>query len=201
MTPVTWTRIVVVEAVALVLAACGGSGNDDTTTASTAAPAPVTSTPVATPTTTAPTIAAAPLIASSATPVSVNGTLNVSAGISEVGVSNATGGFSAAGPNDYCRVAIYEIVDSGDSRKYDLSVVFAKSDKAASYVSLSLNGGGSPFNARVATPVPGVTVDIVARRIRFANTTLGAGATYSATLNGTLDYPTQSAAGDRASCG
>ncbi|CAN5325388.1 hypothetical protein BH10PSE18_BH10PSE18_20860 [soil metagenome] len=191
----------------LLLAACGG-GSDNSGAgaagASTTATTSTTSTPAATaPTTSAPTTAltAAPLTISAASPASLNGTLNVTGGLPEVGISGATGSYASAGPNDYCRVAIYEMVDSGDGKKYDLQVIFAKSDRSASFIGLSLNGNAAGYSARAAAPISGVTVDIATRRIGFSNVVLGAGGANAATLNGMLDYPTNSAAADRTTCG
>lgn len=201
----TWPRTVAASALLLLLAACGGGSDSGTSAAaaastSTTTTPPVTTTPPATTTTTT-TLTAAPLVISAAAPTTLNGTLNVTGGIPEVGISGATGTYASAGPNDYCRVAIYEMVDNGDGKKYDLQVIFAKSDRAASFISLSLNGNAAGYSARAATPITGVTVDIGTRRIGFSNVVLGAGGANAATLNGTLDYPTNSAAADRTTCG
>lgn len=196
----TRPRTVAASLLVLLLAACGGGSDNGTATTAAASMTSTTSTTTTTTSTTV-TLTAAPLVISAASPSSLNGTLNVAGGIPEVGVSGATGTYSSAGPNDYCRVAIYEAVDSGDSKKYDLQVIFAKSDRTASYIGLSLNGNAAGYSTRAAAPISGVTVDLTSRRIGFTNVVLGAGGANAATLNGTLDYPTNTAAADKVTCG
>lgn len=122
-------------------------------------------------------------------------------GNNESGISNSTGGFSSGGPNDFCRVQIYQMTNSGDSRKYTLQVVYAKSDRVVSYTILSLDGPGTAFAARAVAPIAGISVDIFNRRITFNNVVLGAGGSTTTTVNGTLEYETNANAADRTSCG
>lgn len=166
------------------LSACGGGGDNSGT--------PVWGTP----------ITAAPLVLSASTPSTVNGTLNKTVGTEESGISNATGTYVTGGPNDYCRFARYEVTNSGDGKKYDIEVVFAKSNKVVSHVSLALNGVVPPtFKVIAATPATGTAVDIANRRIGFTNAVLGTSGGNTTTLNGSLEYSTNSVVADRANCG
>lgn len=148
-------------------------------------------------------VVAAPLVVSAGAPASLNGTLNKAAAVAqESGISNGTGSYSSTAANDFCRVATYALPDSGDGHSYDLTVVYAKSNGGVSYVSLTTNGAAPAFTARAgASPVPGVVVDVVNRRIGFSGAVLGAGGTQSATLNGSLEYITNANVADRAACG
>ncbi len=179
------TRASLATLFALTLAACGGG--DDTPAAGAPAPAPSVS------------VTPAPLVVSAATPATANGTLAKASAILETGISGSTGTYSSSGPNDYCRVAAYAMSNSGDGKQYDLTVIFSKSTKVVSYISLD---GASPtvFNARANTGT-GIVVDVTNRSIGFTNAVLGAGGTYSATLNGSLEYPTNGSVPDRANCG
>ena len=183
------------------LSGCGGS--DDAAVVPPSAnlvaqtpPAPVTPTA---------SVTAASLVISSATPATANGTLNkTDAGAQyESTIGNSTGGFSSSSPNDYCRVAAYELPNNGDGIKYTLEVVFAKTTKVASYAILRRSTGTPIFAARSIEPsLTGITVDVTNRRLGFSNVVLGgAGSTNSATLNGSLEYPTNGSSADRANCG
>lgn len=187
MTPRSYS-IAALAALTVALSACGGG--DDATPA--AGGGSGGSTPVT----------AAALVLSASTPSTANGTLNKTLGLDESGISNATGTYASSGPNDYCRVALYEMANSGDAKKYDIQVVFAKSTKAVSYVSLSLNGAAaSTFTVSAAAPVAGTAVDIANRRIGFTNTVLSATGGNTTTLNGSLEFNTNSVVADRANCG
>lgn len=174
---------------AITLAACGG-GND---TAATPAPA---SAPAV-------TITPAPLVVSAATPATVNGTLDKTLilGQNEAGISDSVGNFSGAGPNDYCRAAIYQMNNTGDSKKYFLEVVFSKATREVTYVRLAEDATPSGFTARAAAPITTVSVDIANRSIGFTNTVLGATGVTPATLNGTMEYSTNAVVSERGNCG
>jgi hypothetical protein len=194
-------RSVCTLAVVALLAACGGGGE----TSSPVAATPVTTPVVVTPPVTAPaTSTAAPLVLSAATTASVNGTLNKAATTAqyESTIGNNTGSFSSAGPNDFCRVAVYAVPNSGNALTYDLEVVFSKTTRVASYAMLTQVGGSATFAARdVAPNLTGITVDVTSRRLSFANQVLGGTGTNRVTLNGSLEYPTNGSVADRANCG
>jgi hypothetical protein len=189
MMPGLRTRLLSVMCASVLVAGCGGG--DSAPTAAAPVPASVAGS------------AAASLVISLGSPASINGTLDKTlvAGANEAGISNATGTFSGAGPNDYCRVAVYAMTDSGDGKKYDLEVVFAKSDKKVSFTGLSLNGAALTFSARASGTLPGTSVDTANRRVTFANTVLGVAGGNMATLNGSLEYSTNGSLPDRAACG
>lgn len=174
------------------LTACGGGDNTvATTTPVVAVPAPVTS-------------SAAPLVLSAATTAAVNGTLNKAAttALYESTVGNATGNFSSAGPNDFCRVAVYAVPNSGNALTYDLEVVFSKTSQVASYAQLTQVGGSATFTARDLAPtLTSITVDVANRRLSFASQVLGSTGSNRVTLTGTLEYPTNGSIPDRANCG
>jgi hypothetical protein len=175
------------------LTACGGGGDSITVAANpvAAAPTPAAST-------------AAPLVLSAATTASVNGTLNKAAttALFESTVGNATGNFSSAGPNDFCRVAVYAVPNSGNALTYDLEVVFSKTSQVASYAQLTQVGGSTTFSARdVAPTLTGITVDVANRRLTFAGQVLGSTGSNRVTLTGTLEYPTNGSVPDRPNCG
>lgn len=175
------------------LTACGGGGDSTTVAANPLAAAP----------TPAPS-AAAPLVLSAATTASVNGTLNKAAttALFESTVGNATGNFSSAGPNDFCRVAVYAVPNSGNALTYDLEVVFSKTSQVASYAQLTQVGGSTTFSARdVAPTLTGITVDVANRRLTFAGQVLGSTGSNRVTLTGTLEYPTNGSVPDRPNCG
>ena len=181
-------------ALTALLTACGGGG--DSTVAST--------TPVVTPTPTPATSTAAPLVLSAATTATVNGTLNKTAATAlfESTIGNSTGNFSSAGPNDFCRVAVYAVPHSGNALTYDLEVVFSKTGQVASYAQLTQAGGSATFSARdVAPNLTGITVDVASRRLTFAGQVLGGTGSNRVTLTGTLEYPTNGSIPDRANCG
>lgn len=185
-------KFLATSALLALVTACGGGG--DSTVA--------TTTPVVTPTPI--TSTAAPLVLSAATTVSVNGTLNKAAttALFESTVGNATGNFSSAGPNDFCRVAVYAVPHSGNALTYDLEVVFSKTGQAASYAQLTQVGGSATFSARdVAPNLTGITVDVASRRLTFASQVLGGTGSNRVTLTGTLEYPTNGSIPDRANCG
>ena len=170
------------SALAFGLTAC----DEDSTTAAAAA-APST------------TVSAAALVISAATPSTANGTLDKTVGIPESTVGDSTGNYSSAGPNSYCRAAVYAMTNSGDSRKYDVEVVFDKATHAVSYVALTDNLSAATFTARANSGLTTVAVDTANRRIGFTATALtGANA---ATLNGSLEFVTNGSVADRASCG
>lgn len=175
------------------LTACSG-GVDSITVAANpvaAAPTPAAST-------------AAPLVLSAAATASVNGTLNKAAitALFESTVRNATGNFSSAGPNDFCRVAVYAVPNSGNALTYDLEVVFSKTSQSASYAQLTQVGGSTTFSARdVAPTLTGITVDVANRRLTFSGQVLGSTGSNRVTLTGTLEYPTNGSVPDRPNCG
>lgn len=175
------------------LTACGGG---DSTVATTS--------PVVTPTPTPAPSTATPLVLSAATTATVNGTLNKAAATAlfESTIGNATGNFSSAGPNDFCRVAVYAVPHSGNTLTYDLEVVFSKSGQVASYAQLTQVGGSATFSARdVAPNLSGITVDVANHRLSFAGQVLGGTGSNRVTLTGTLEYPTNGSIPDRANCG
>ncbi|RYX95023.1 MAG: hypothetical protein EOO28_13165 [Comamonadaceae bacterium] len=144
-------------------------------------------------------VSAAPLVVSGATPSTANGTLDKATGIGESGISDATGNFSSGGPNNYCRAAVYALTNSGDGRKYVVQVVFDKTTRAVTYVSLAEDAASPSFMARANAGLASVAVDIANRRIGFTATAL-TGAN-PATLNGSLEYVTNGSVADRANCG
>lgn len=166
--------------------AFGLAGCDEDSTAAATPAAPVS-------------VAAAPLVVSGATPSTANGTLDKTTGIGESGISDATGNFSSGGPNNYCRAAVYALTNSGDGRKYVVQVVFDKTTRAVSYVSLAEDAASPAFTARANAGLTSVAVDITNRRIGFTATAL-TGAN-PATLNGSLEYVTNGSVADRANCG
>ena len=175
------------------LTACGGGGDSITVAANpvAAAPTPAAST-------------AAPLVLSAATTASVNGTLNKAAttALFESTVGNATGSFSSAGPNDFCRFAVYALPNNGNALTYDLEVVFSKTSQVASYAQLTQVGGSTTLSARdVAPTLTGITVDVANRRLTFAGRVLGSTGSNRVTLTGTLEYPTNGSIPDRLNCG
>lgn len=172
------------------LAACGGDG-DGTPSGTTGA----TGGPPATP--------GAPLVVSNASTASVNGTLDKTlvAGFNESGISGPTGNFSAAGPNDYCRVAVYQMANSGDGRKYAIEVIFSKATKEVSFITFREDVTPSTFSTRETAPLPAAVVDIANRRIGFTNLIVGTTNINKVTLNGTLEYATNAVVADRPSCG
>lgn len=177
-----------------------------TSTVVTATPTTTTTASTATTVTTTPTaVVASNLIVSSAVPATANGTLNKTAAavLYESTIGGSTGNFSSTGPNDFCRVAAYDLPNSGDGLTYNLEVVFSKTSKVASYAMLSRSTSGSgTFAARAVEPnLGGITVDVVNRRIGFSGIALGVGGTYSATLNGSFEYITNGSVPDRANCG
>ncbi len=192
---------------ALPAASSGGvlppaTGGGTTTTVVTATPTTVATPPAAT---TPTAVVASSLMVSGAVPATANGTLNkTAAGVqNESTIGGSTGNFSSAGPNDFCRVAAYDLPNSGDGLTYNLEVVFSKTTKVASYAMLSRSASGSgTFGARAIEPnLGGITVDVVNRRIGFSGVALGVGGTNSATLNGSLEYLTNGSVADRANCG
>lgn len=191
---------------AILCTGCGGG--DDTVAAATptsGGSGPTPTVVVTTPTTTTSiSITSANLVVSAATPVSVNGTLNKAAPavLYESTVGNSTGNFSSAGPNDYCRVAAYDMPNSGNGAAFSLEVVFSKTTKVASYAMLSQTSGTPTFAARAIEPnLGGITVDVANRRLGFSGVVLGTGGSNSATLNGSLEYPTNGSIPDRPNCG
>jgi len=177
------------------LTACGGGGDSSTVATTSVGAAP---TPTVAPST------AAPLVLSAATTASVNGTLNKAAttALFESTVGNTTGSFSSAGPNDFCRVAVYALPNSGNALTYDLEVVFSKTSQVASYAQLTQVGGSTTFSARdVAPTLTGITVDVANRRLTFAGQVLGSTGSNRVTLTGTLEYPTNGSIPDRLNCG
>ena len=185
-------KFLATAALLALLTACGGGG--DGTVA--AAPAVAPPTPVAS--------TAAPLVLSAATTVSINGSLNKAAttALFESTVGNSTGNFSSAGPNDFCRVAVYAVPNSGNALTYDLEMVFSKTTQVASYAQLTQVGGSATFTARdVAPNLTGITVDVANRRLSFASQVLGSTGSNRVTLTGTLEYPTNGSIPDRANCG
>lgn len=167
-------------------------------------PTGVTTPTVTTTSTVTALVTSASLVVSAATPASVNGTLNKAAPavLYESTIGNSTGSFSSAGPNDYCRVAAYDMPNSGNGATFSLEVVFSKTTKVASYAMLSLSSGTPTFSARAIEPnLGGITVDVANRRLGFSGVVLGTGGSNSATLNGSLEYPTNGSIPDRPNCG
>ena len=144
------------------------------------------------------TVAVAPLVVSAASPATLNGTLGETSAQYEAGSSDeALGGFASTDP--YCRVAAYGLSNSGDGKKYFVELAFRKTDRAIGLVKFGDDASLATW-ARVLAPATGVTVDTVNRRIAFSNLVISA-LTTSITLNGTLSYPTNVAAENRAACG
>jgi hypothetical protein len=145
-----------------------------------------------------------PLTISNANPASVAGTLDktIVPFQNESGISDSSGNYQSnnAG-NGHCRVAFYAMTNSGNGKKYALTVTFDKVTKAPGMILLSEDATSSTFAARVASNAKGFSVNIVNRRITFSNTELGALPGNAATLNGTLEYETNAVVADRASCG
>jgi hypothetical protein len=169
------------------LSACGG-GDDDPATGPTAVP----SVGVAGST-------AAPLVVSSATPTSLNGTLDKATAQFEHGSSNALMTTYNA-TDDHCRVGAFAVLSSNGTRYY-VEVSFSKAAKAVGRVNFGLDTG-LVLLARSVAPVPGVTVDVANRRINFAGAVVGgANSTNSVTLNGSLKYITNIDPAARAACG
>jgi hypothetical protein len=173
---------------AIALVGCGGSNTQTAATIPTAAPVLTSS---------------APLVVSGANPSTVNGTINKTlvAGLYESGVSDSTGNFNASSTNDYCRVAVYQMANTGDAKKYKIEVTFSKAAKAGGIVNFGEDAAPSTFTTRAAAPIAGVTVDVSNRRIVFSNTTLTGPSGAAATLNGSLEYPTNSVVADQGNCG
>jgi hypothetical protein len=170
-------------ACALLLQGCGGGGD--------AAPvAPVVP---------APPTAAAPLVITLATTADWNGTLSTTTAQYEHGSSDETAtAFQSTQP--YCRVAAYSLV-AANGKKYYLEIPFRKDTKAIGLLKFGDDDASSfPTLARVLNPTSGVSIDIANRRITFTNLVIGT-STSGLTLNGTLDYPTNVAPENRASCG
>ena len=197
-----FTRIALAGLIAALMAACGGGG-DGTFAASTSTPAPVPSSPPVV--VTSGTVSAAQLVVSAASPSSVNGNLDqttpATAGQRENFTSNAIGGFSSTGPNDYCTVSTYVMPNSGDSKKYALFVVFNKTSKSVSRVLFYEDVFPRTFEVEASGTVGGTTVDIASRRVGLTNVNLTGTGGKAATLNGALEFITNPVVADQASCG
>lgn len=167
---------------AALLAGCGGG--DDTPAAAAGG--------------TGAAVAAAPLVITAASPATLNGTLGETTAQVESNSSNeALGGFASTDP--YCRVAAYGLSNSGDGKKYFVEVAFRKTDRAIGLINFGDDASLATL-ARVSAPATGVTVDTTNRRIAFTNLVISSLST-TITLNGTLSYPTNVAAENRAACG
>ncbi len=143
------------------------------------------------------TSVAAPLVISSASPTSLNGTLSKTAAQFESGSSNAT--ITTYNNSDpYCRVAAYSLTNSGNGKVYVLELTYSKDNRSAGIVKFRQDGSAS--GAQILGPVNGISVDLASRRITFANVLLS-GSDLSLVLNGTLEYPTNFVVANRAACG
>jgi hypothetical protein len=177
------TRAAIPLCLAALLSACGG-GDDDAPAAGSGGGG---------------SVAAAPLVVSAGTPASLNGTLDKTTAVFESNSSNALMTTYNAS-DDHCRVGAFAVLSSNGTR-YTLEISFSKSSKAVGIVKF---GTDSPLAqlARSVAPVAGVTVDVANRRIGFANVLVGgAPSTNSVTLNGSLEYPSNVDAANRAACG
>ncbi len=144
-------------------------------------------------------VAVAPLVVSAGTPASLNGTLDKTTAVFEHGSSNALMTTYSAS-DDHCRVAAYTVLSSNGTRYY-LEVSFSKAAKAVGRINFGTDTG-LVLLARSVAPVAGVTVDVTNRRIGFANVVVGGStSTNSVTLNGSLEYPSNVDASNRAACG
>ena len=143
-------------------------------------------------------VALAPLVISSATPGTLNGTLNKTGAVIESNSSN--GAMTTYNATDsHCRVGAYNLVDSGNSTAYLVELSFDKATKAVGLVKF---GNDSTFAtlASATGPVVGVSIDVANRRIGFSNVTLSGPGT-AVTLNGSLEYPANVDAANQAACG
>lgn len=182
---------------AFAVAGCGGGtdsfsqGATTTTTAST------------TTTTAAAASSTTPLVVSAANPSGVNGTLDKTLVLfqNESGSSNSTGTYQSSGPNDHCRVALYQMTNSGDTKKYMIEVTFSKTTKAIGIVNFAEDSPGATYKTTATGPLSSVTIDIANRQIVFTNTALTGASSAAATLNGSLEYSTNAVPADQAVCG
>lgn len=172
------------------LVGCGGGGDGSTgagTTGGTSGGS--TGTPAAS--------TGAALTLSATTPASAAGPLAATGAQFESGSSNETlGTFASSDP--FCRVAVYGLTGSG-GRNYYVELSFAKSDGRVGLV--KIGEGVQTVLARTAAPSTAqVAINTSARRITFTALVLSS-SSFSAQLDGTLDYPSNVEPANRAACG
>jgi hypothetical protein len=179
------------------LAACGGGG-DATPAAAPSAPTPSAPPPPPPPPPSPP--AADTLTISAATPATWNGGLALANVQFEHGSSDqAATQFQATQP--YCRVALYGLVNSGTGQRYFLEIPFRKTDREIGLVKFGDDATLATL-ARVLQPTSGIGIDTTLRRITFNGLVVGApGSAAVFTIDGSITYPSNVDASNRAACG
>jgi hypothetical protein len=139
------------------------------------------------------------IVVSAGNPASLNGTLDAKTAQYESGSSNETmTTFLDADP--YCRVAVYVMNNPATNNAYYIEIPFRKDTRSIGLVKFGSDATNSLLLVRTLNPTTGVAIDTANRRITLSNLVISS-TTASVTLNGTINYPTNAVAGNRAACG